>query len=230
MHLVLSLRGTIEARVHGESAPSACAGIITAPDVEHEIDQRFGESLLVFIEPESAIGVALRSVIGGSARRVTERERDEIVAISEDPMAIMDAAGVRWTRAVAMALGASAEPSLPVAHPAVLEALALLRGPLDDELCALGAMAAKVGLSDGRFMHAFTESVGIPWRPYVLWLRVQRAVAAIADGVALSAAAADAGFSDAAHMSRTFRKTLGLTPVQVRATIAASLFKTPSAG
>jgi AraC-like DNA-binding protein len=61
-------------------------------------------------------------------------------------------------------------------------------------------------------MHAFTESVGLPLRPYLRWLRVQRAAAAIAAGQPLAQAAASAGFSDAAHMSRTFRDMFGLPP------------------
>ena len=65
-------------------------------------------------------------------------------------------------------------------------------------------------------MHAFTDSVGIPLRPYLQWLKLQRAAAAIAAGKPLAEAAHAAGFSDAAHMTRTFRKTLGTTPSALR--------------
>lgn len=61
-------------------------------------------------------------------------------------------------------------------------------------------------------MHAFTASIGIPLRPYLAWLRLQRAAGEIVRGVPLSSAAAAAGFSDAAHMSRTFRRMLGMAP------------------
>jgi len=61
-------------------------------------------------------------------------------------------------------------------------------------------------------MHAFTESIGLPLRPYLAWLRLQRAAAGIVSGAPLAQAAVDAGFSDAAHMSRTFRKMLGMAP------------------
>jgi AraC-like DNA-binding protein len=61
-------------------------------------------------------------------------------------------------------------------------------------------------------MHAFTESVGIPVRPYILWLRLQLAACDLVDGASITAAAYHAGFSDAAHLTRTFRRMLGVTP------------------
>jgi hypothetical protein len=51
---------------------------------------------------------------------------------------------------------------------------------------SLEALAGEVGLSPGRRMHVFTESIGIPLRPYVAWLKLQRAAAAIASGQPLA--------------------------------------------
>jgi AraC-like DNA-binding protein len=65
-------------------------------------------------------------------------------------------------------------------------------------------------------MHAFEESIGLPIRPYLLWLKLQRAGAAIAGGAGLSAAAHAAGFADSAHMTRTFRRMLGAAPSEIR--------------
>jgi AraC-like DNA-binding protein len=61
-------------------------------------------------------------------------------------------------------------------------------------------------------MHVFTESVGNPLRRYLLWLRVQRAAGAIVAGRSATDAAQIAGFADASHLTRTFRRTLGMTP------------------
>jgi AraC-like DNA-binding protein len=61
-------------------------------------------------------------------------------------------------------------------------------------------------------MHAFTESVGVPVRPYILWLRLQRAACDLMNGDSVTSAAHRAGFSDAAHLTRTFRRMLGATP------------------
>ena len=76
-------------------------------------------------------------------------------------------------------------------------------------------LAEIAGLSPSRLMHVFTESVGVPLRPYVLWLRLQRACGELMRGSSLTGAAHGAGFSDAAHMTRTFRRMLGTTPSEL---------------
>lgn len=94
--------------------------------------------------------------------------------------------------------------------------LRLLRDDPGEADTSLEALAARVGLSPGRLMHVFTASIGTPLRPYLAWLRLQRAAAAIVGGMSLTEAAAAAGFSDGAHMSRTFRRMLGLPPSALR--------------
>ena len=61
----------------------------------------------------------------------------------------------------------------------------------------------------------FTSSVGVPLRPYVLWLRLQCGARELAHGTSVADAAAAAGFADAAHFTRTFRRMIGATPRQV---------------
>ncbi len=67
-----------------------------------------------------------------------------------------------------------------------------------------------VNLSPSRFRHLFIKEVGLAFRPYVLWLRLGRAVEAFAAGETLTAAAYRAGFADSAHLSRTFRRMYGI--------------------
>jgi AraC-like DNA-binding protein len=86
---------------------------------------------------------------------------------------------------------------------------------LDRRQTSLPTLAAIAGLSPSRFMHVFTESVGIPLRPYLLWLRVQRAACALMSRATVTEAAHLAGFSDAPHLARALRRTLGMTPRQL---------------
>jgi AraC-like DNA-binding protein len=67
-------------------------------------------------------------------------------------------------------------------------------------------------VSPTRVTHQFTSEIGIPVRRFVLWTRIKRAVEAHRTGRDLTAAAIEAGFSDAAHFSRTFRAMFGLSP------------------
>ena len=95
---------------------------------------------------------------------------------------------------------------------------AVLADPDDDT--SLPALARIAGLSDGRLVHAFRDSVGIPLRPYLLWRKLQRAVIAMARGEPLTRAAQSGGFADAAHMSRTFRRMFGMTASELQRSMA----------
>src|SRR5437764_223248 len=82
---------------------------------------------------------------------------------------------------------------------------------VSDDL-SLRKLASIAGLSRSRLMHAFTESVGTPLRPYILWLRLQLACRELAGGLNITETAHRAGFSDGAHLTRTFRRMMGTTP------------------
>ncbi|SDT87291.1 helix-turn-helix transcriptional regulator [Halopseudomonas salegens] len=73
-------------------------------------------------------------------------------------------------------------------------------------------IAAEVGLSPDRLSHLFSDKLGIPIKSYILWARMRRAVELIARGEPLSAIAYDVGFSDSAHLTRTYKQFFGLTP------------------
>jgi AraC-like DNA-binding protein len=87
--------------------------------------------------------------------------------------------------------------------------------PPATDAVSLDPVAASVGLSPSRFLHLFTTSVGVPLRPYALWLRLQCRARELAGGKSVADAAHAAGFSDAAHFTRTFRRMIGATPRQV---------------
>jgi len=72
-------------------------------------------------------------------------------------------------------------------------------------------VAQKLALSESRFLHLFREELGIAWRPYLLWRRMTCAMQAIINNSSATEAAHLAGFSDSAHLSRTFRNTFGMT-------------------
>lgn len=73
-------------------------------------------------------------------------------------------------------------------------------------------LADSVGLSPGRLGHLFKEQTGLPVRHYFLSLKMMAAVRALAGAASLTEAAHAAGFADSAHMTRTFKRMLGLNP------------------
>jgi AraC-like DNA-binding protein len=88
----------------------------------------------------------------------------------------------------------------------------------------LADAARRAGVSPTRLTHVFSREVGIPFRRFVLWTRIKRAVMSTQAGHDLTRAAIDAGFSDSAHLSRTFRAMFGLSPSVI---LATATFKRP---
>jgi AraC-like DNA-binding protein len=79
----------------------------------------------------------------------------------------------------------------------------------------VGEIAAGVDLSESRFSHLFTEHVRVPVRRYLLWLRLRDALHLLAAGGSLTETAHEAGFADSAHLTRTFRISLGIAPSEL---------------
>lgn len=73
-------------------------------------------------------------------------------------------------------------------------------------------LAKSVGLSESRLAHLFKEQTGTPIRRYLLWLRLREAIRLILKGQSFTIAAHESGFSDSAHLSRTYRKMFGISP------------------
>jgi AraC-like DNA-binding protein len=212
-HFVVALAGSLKVRTIARGTWREAAGVLTAADCEHAVDARGVETLLVFLDPESDMGAGVSRLAGGAVRLLSASERDHLVR-GADPRVIVGAGGADWLSHALACLGGAARPAR-VVHPRVKKLLRRLNAGLAGKT-SLESLAAEVGVSPGRLMHAFTESVGIPLRPYLAWLRLQRAAVAIVSGMPLAAAAQAAGFADSAHMARTFRRMFGVPPSALR--------------
>jgi AraC-like DNA-binding protein len=95
----------------------------------------------------------------------------------------------------------------------------VVRDRLADELLAppsLAELAADLGLSRYQLLRAFRTTMGIP--PYA-WLaqhRVGRARGLLESGMRPGEVAGAVGFADQAHLTRWFRRVLGVTPAAYR--------------
>lgn len=107
-------------------------------------------------------------------------------------------------------------PLVEVRHARWEAVVAWLEQSLDRPVPVEEAAAA-AKLSSSRFMHWFAEVSGMPFRAYLRWLRLQRAVRTLAGGSTLTEAAHMAGFADSAHLTRTFVATFGVRPAPLRA-------------
>lgn len=76
-------------------------------------------------------------------------------------------------------------------------------------------LAAAAHLSTSRFAERFRAVTGMPVRNYLLWRRLLHAVELLQRGDSATQAAHAAGFADAAHLSRSFRRILGVSPSEL---------------
>jgi AraC-like DNA-binding protein len=95
------------------------------------------------------------------------------------------------------------------------KAIRLAREFLDchlDEKVHLADVARAAGLSRFRLFRAFRRSTGMTPHAYQRQARTRLAVGMIRLGHPLREIAMAAGFADQAHLTRIFRKTMGVTP------------------
>jgi AraC-like DNA-binding protein len=85
-----------------------------------------------------------------------------------------------------------------------------------EELYVQGVTLDELGviarLSKFHLLRQFRHAFGLPPHAYLRQVRIKRAVREILEGARPIDAALAAGFSDQAHMTRSFRRTLGYTP------------------
>jgi AraC-like DNA-binding protein len=216
LHFVLALQGLLRVRASASDRWTEAPGVLTAPNVPHAVDAAGVEVVLVFLDPESEAGTAFAAaLVEDPVRLLSAVERGALVR-DVVPRTILRSGAEDWVRAAARTLRVRAPAERRAVHPRVRRLLAILRGSGVGDIASLETLAALVHLSPGRLMHVFTESIGIPLRPYLAWLRLQRAAMAIVNGQPMGDAAHAAGFADSAHMSRTFKRMLGVAPSLLR--------------
>jgi AraC-like DNA-binding protein len=88
----------------------------------------------------------------------------------------------------------------------------------------LAELAAHAGLSRFELARTFRAQVGLPPHAFQLDLRIARARTLLAGGEPTAAVAAQCGFCDQAHLTRVFKRAVGVTPARY-----ARSSKTPAA-
>jgi AraC family transcriptional regulator len=190
--------------------------VATGPDVAHRL-RCPGRVAQVYLDPESAAGLAVRQQLGGAAvQPVTIRDPDMwadlVTAAAADP----DPDPTRIGAAIDVLAGAAIpDYTHDLIDPRVQHALSTVHAEPDHHL-TLVALAEQLGLSPSRLGALFRRDLGLPLRRYQLWLRLIDAVQALSRDPNLTHAAHTAGFADAAHLTRTFHAMFGMPPSTLR--------------
>jgi AraC-like DNA-binding protein len=97
------------------------------------------------------------------------------------------------------------------------KAIQLVRNYIDEhftESVSLNTLAQHVSLSPYYLLRAFREEVGMPPYAYLESVRIRHTQRLIKAGKSLAEVAAEVGFSSQSHMTRLFKKIIGVTPGQ----------------
>lgn len=213
----LPFQGDVEFKTAAEAAWSHYPGAIIAPDREHAFQAAGRVVANLLFEPESRAGRLLLERMGDQTiQPLTAHQVGKLVrqlapayfddAPDEDMIAICrglisDLSGI--------------DPRLSAPDVRIQRAIRSIRERLDSPL-TLPQLAKSSGLSPGRFRHLFVQETGISFRAFLLWERLNRALALGFGGDSWTEAAHAANFADSAHLTRTCRRIFGFAPTAAK--------------
>lgn len=216
VQVTIALTGRID--FDGEGLRASGKAVAIAPNSWHAF-QGTGLVAHLFVAPDGQAGrqLARRLFPNGPIAPIPARQLGDIPArlkaTFEDPGHSHDDLRALG-RSLIVRLAGKGVRAHP-ADPRIAKLIAWLAPRLAGAI-RLREAAAFIGLSSGRARHLFVQQTGIPFRRYLLWLRLMHAVEIYAGGAALTVAARGAGFADPAHLSRTFRRMFGIPAASLR--------------
>lgn len=210
--LLASISGhpfTLEAR---DGTRVHCTAAVVAPDVPRRLDAQGCGLISINLDPATSTYQMLSTWIGGRSivpldARVFGALRDSFEPALHG--VLRDAQLRSLSYRMVDAVSGSVDLSRGM-DSRIERMLQLIR--TNPSFLQRDDLTAAACLSGGRLSHLFQEQVGLSVKRYLLWTKLRRSAAQLAEGQRLTHIAQASGFSDSAHMSRTFRDLFGLQP------------------
>ncbi|MFE2877256.1 helix-turn-helix domain-containing protein [Streptomyces roseus] len=185
-----------------DGEPLRCRAYVVPAGVRHSVLAGTARGVVLHYDPLSSAGRRLAALAGDAGGLVP--------AAGSLPADLFEAACALDS----LLPGGPLPEAAP--HPGLARVLAWLPGRDGVRLSEAAEVAC---LSQSRLAHLFRAELGLPFRPYVLWLRLMRAAELASRGHSLTDAAHGAGFADGAHFSRVWRRMFGIPPSDFTRTI-----------
>ena len=209
IQLIWSPSGPVQ--VHTEHSSTTAHAALIPSRQTHGFEADGAAVVILLIEPAGPLGHRLTAL----AHELSTADVEARLAGTRLPESDAGASVIGWSRDLLRAVTDDDTPTNPAEiRREVLDAIGYIDAHLH-QAPLLTTSAGHVGLSPRHLRRNFTTDVGIPFRRYVLWRRLRRALLTVGDGTDMTTAAATAGFTDSPHFSRTFRQTFGLAPSDV---------------
>jgi len=202
----------------GESV--RCEAALVAPHVPRRLDVDGGGLLSLNLEPATPAFRMLSPRIGERGIQVLDpRPFGKLRDLFQPALdGELDAEQLRRLCTCLVERVAGGPERCEALDPRVERVMQAIRENAESQ--SLARLSALACLSPDRLTHLFAQQVGLSIKRYALWGKVRRSVALIGGTPRLTDVALSGGFTDAAHMSRTFQSYFGLQPSFVSRQIA----------
>jgi AraC family transcriptional regulator len=214
LQFCVALDHHIALRVDGSGSWRRLGAFLIPSDHLHQIDGTGRKVAIMYVVPESDTGLHMRRALT-TANGIKEVPGQEVLPAVPDLLrCFQEDTSCREAReALARMLEVLVDTHRPgkAMDLRVVAVIETMNGSISEGV-SVQVLAEEVGLSPGRLSHLFKQQTGLPVRQYFLALKMLHAVRALADSRSLTEAAHAAGFADSAHMTRTFKRMLGLNP------------------
>lgn len=202
LQITLAINGQFDAVVDGNEF--TCRVLIIGSDQLHQVRGQTEWVMSLLINPESSFAKVVHTeILKGQSNRVLDLEFYTEV---DEPLSCEQIQSIISDIRDELVGSYEAENSI---DPRIVEATEMIRR-LPEKKIPLQDLSRHVHLSESRFGHLFSEEIGIPLRRYLLWHRLLAALEIIGRGENFTFAAHEAGFTDSAHLGRTFNQMFGI--------------------
>lgn len=191
----------------------AVPGALVRASASHRLSIPGPKVAVLYLDPQSELAASIQAGLGDENIRALPAELMQSLRIAFRDLLESPGAGLAEAESACGALIASftEEAPRPSVHWRARRAMERIDRQLDDPP-SLEELANEIGISPSRLRHMFKEQTGLPISRYVLWMRLRAALLQALEGASMTESAQAAGFSDAAHFTRTCRQMFGLPP------------------
>jgi len=104
----------------------------------------------------------------------------------------------------------------PTSNTRIQKCLDYLNSHSSDYKTMIETLKGELNLSESRISHLFKEETGLSIKKYLVWSRLKKAFEIVISGETnMYKASIQSGFYDQAHLSKAFKRILGLNPSEI---------------
>lgn len=203
----------IDVSAPGGPTYEAVSGAMVRAGALHRLAIPGPKVAVLYLDPQSELAASLQGRLG--SHEIRALPEDIMRELSRGFRQLLESpeAGLAEAEVACGSLIASftEEAPRPNVHWRVRKSMERIDARLESPP-SLEELASGIDVSPSRLRHMFKEQTGLPIRRYILWMRLRTALLRALEGASMAESAQAAGFSDAAHFTRTCRQMFGLPP------------------